>query len=100
MGRRRPLPSPRTGFLVSDQAPLDRARTTGRDQGDAFGASLAPLDERAALGRIQSLRAVVAAGKRRLRADGFSPEQVQAWAEGYLAGFDPHAKAWFEANGT
>ena len=85
---------------MSDQAPLDQARILGRDQGDAFGASLAPLDERAALGRIQSLRSVILAGKRRLRTEGFSPDQIQAWAEGYLAGFDPHAKAWFEANGS
>ena len=83
---------------MTDPIPPERARIMGRDQGDAFGASLAPLDETAALGRIQSLRAVVLAGKRRLRADGFSPEQVQAWAEGYVAGFDPHARAWLRTN--
>jgi hypothetical protein len=87
-------------IVVADLLTSERARTRGRRQGDAFGASLAGLDERAAMGRIQSLKAVLLAGKDRLRADGVSPEEAQAWAEGYLAGFDPHAQVWFAARGT
>lgn len=89
------LPLRSSVIVVADLIPPEQARTMGRRHGDAFGASLARLDERAAMGRIQSLRAVLLAGRERLRADGFSPEEAQAWAEGYLAGFDPHAKAWF-----
>jgi hypothetical protein len=83
---------------MADPTPLEQVRADGHRQGRAFGASLTPLDEKAALGRIQSLRAVILAGKRTLRASGYSPEEIQAWAEGYVSGFDPHAKAWFEAH--
>jgi hypothetical protein len=83
---------------MNDLASLQQHRADGQKQGDAFGASLAGLGTTAALGRIQSLRAVILAGKWTLREDGCSPEQAQAWAEGYVSGFDPHAKAWFEAN--
>ena len=75
-------------------------RAQGRQQGDAFGASLAELSEQSAISRIQSLRAVILAGKKTLREDGCSPEQAQSWAEGYVEGFDPHARAWFEARGA
>ena len=80
---------------MGDVAPLEQFRADGQRQGDAFGASLASLDEQTALARIQSLQTVILAGKTTLRENGRSAEQVQAWAEGYLAGFDPHAKAWF-----
>ena len=79
-------------------ASVEQFRADGCKQGDAFGSSLEALDETAALGRIQSLRAVILAGKRTLRAQGCSPEQAQAWAEGYVSGFDFHAKAWFKVN--
>lgn len=78
---------------------LEQFRATGRQQGDAFGVSLAELDEPAALKRIQSLRAVILAGKKTLREEGCSPEQAQSWAEGYVEGFNPHTRAWFEARG-
>ncbi len=78
---------------------LKQFRATGRQQGDAFGISLAELSGQAAVGRIQSLRAIILAGKRTLREEGCSPEQVQSWAEGYVEGFDPHARAWFKARG-
>ena len=82
----------------SGSASAEQFRADGCRQGDAFGTSLAALAETAALGRIQSLRAVILAGKSTLRTQGCSPEQAQAWAEGYVSGFDFHAKAWFKVN--
>ncbi len=84
---------------MNNSGDLEPFRVKGRQQGDAFGASLAGLNEQAGVGRIQSLRAIILAGKTTLREDGCSPEQAQSWAEGYVEGFDPHARAWFEARG-
>ena len=80
---------------MGDVTPLEQFRSDGQRPGVAFGASLDSLNEQIAPSRIQSLRTVILAGKTTLRENGRSAEQAQAWAEGYLAGFDPHAKAWF-----
>jgi hypothetical protein len=79
---------------MSNPSPLEQSRADGQRQGDAFGASLASLSEQAALGRIQSLCFVILAGKRTLCEAGRSPEQAQAWAEGYVSGFEPHTREW------
>ncbi len=79
---------------------VEQFRADGQRQGDAFGASLPTLSPSAALGRIQSLRSILLAGKRTLRGEGHSPEHAQAWAEGYVSGFEPHAQAWFGTNGS
>jgi hypothetical protein len=81
---------------MSDLLTTDEFRVDGWRKGGAFGASLASPPGSAGISRIQSLRLVVLAGKRSLHEQGCSSEKAQAWAEGYVSGFEPHAELWFQ----
>lgn len=79
---------------MDDALSLETLREDGRRRAKEAGAALQGLSQTEGLQHLSALRAGLEERKAALYASGFSPREVQAWAEGYRTGLYDQTDAW------
>ena len=88
---------------MDDALSLEALREEGRCRAMEAGAALQGLSQTEGLTHLSALRTGLEERKAALYASGFSPREVQAWAEGYKTGLYDQTDAWltsFEQGAT